>query len=734
MPGFRHCCHYQRTSSPDLPNAQPVSCPTQDEGYDADAVLIDSTNGILAGSLRPKSAEPRPSSDTVIYHGNPLQSQSTYVKSLGEGSLKPDALRSPRSRSHSRPSQPLSDAAMDNYLKISPSRAALRKRLQAVEGQVDPLLLRRSARVASMPDSIGVPQWQAIRVEDTARFRRPIFWATSLNINEEEDIKEQAPQADGSRAVSAPIPRSNRSDSMSVSSLHLYNMQISHRLASSQSTTHSPEDLSDRTRHASTTERASEVSGLRSPKESSSVYSSCGDDLALSRRNSLLVIQGIPARIARLKNRATSGDLHGTSASQLTVITRSRFGSSTSDELKQQAQEDIGSIANGSNNKALRRSSTEPSLSKLNRGALASFDGSGEWHLSPPSRGYGGDHAPSIGAISVWERALREHSEEDKMLSRIRTQSISQEIGRDDFRRRARSRRLTRTPSPLGEIVEDPWSHECRQEREPVSGRVSPTQPPSGRVSPTQGIAQSQQVGRQSFNISRTASTSTRSVQSWTRFPSHTFAERTEAASAKDNVIARDFAPSISPQRRLSKKKSRSMTFSKSVLNKIGRMYKTRSSDFRRYNAGHRSSISVGRVPEYPELEIPRPSFSPTLLSDLGDRRIDSTASPPLCLPKVESSAAKSNSPPGSPEPTIRLNDCVDYADCVNHPRNTDEETVPDGITAGGGPQSSSIEFEEAIRLEIDKAKDEALEAAERVYRKSMEIERLPKLIQTSIQ
>ena len=140
----------------------------------------------------------------------------------------------------------------------------------------------------------------------------------------------------------------------------------------------------------------------------------------------------------------------------------------------------------------------------------------------------------------------------------------------------------------------------------------------------------------------------------WSRFPSHTRAERNGSATDRDGVKVLDFLPSpttnnalfqLNPtnkspsnvtllmssamkrlqtktSRRLDKTKSKSMTLRagtimmlspeekarqgrKGVLGNWKRLYRTSSTELRKYtNArGHRSSFSVGDVPEYPELE-----------------------------------------------------------------------------------------------------------------------------------
>ncbi|KAL9030004.1 MAG: hypothetical protein Q9196_001818 [Gyalolechia fulgens] len=843
MPSLRDCCRHPRASSPGLPNVQLVPSPTQDEGYDADAVRISTPDEILIETIRPSLDEPRPSSDTIVRHEPLHRFNNKHEGDDGEGgsqtrskSLRVKRVNSihiPRRRSHTQ-SQPLptpSSVALEHYVKISPSRTALRKRLEAIkiidERETPPSPKLEPARITSIPESLIPSHWRLSYNASSSSFRRPGLREVDANehhaalagadksrstsdkqkhepkalqqdgdpkkspcsLENERHISNEAPKSTGTAVSQAPrsierahnVPGNNQSDSTEVS-VHLYDMQISERVASSNSNIVSLGDIGSRRQRSSTS--ASRPTGisreqrgwgscnLQSPKESSSLYSSNEEELASSRRSSMLLIQGLPERIQRLKNHATSGDLYSTSAqhSQITVIPRSRFPTTLTDEMNQQdpsngaaleteAEIDQEDVYEGeSRSPPLRRSSTEPRLNRFKRGTPASFDGSGEWHLSPPSRQTTGlsSRQPtgllprqSTGLLvrqptgflspedpaSVWEKALREHAQEDGAISRARLGSISYELGREGFRNRTRSRRFTRTPSPLQEITEDPWSQRRGRESQPASGRVSPTEAIPGGSSPTAQTSPAQRTGAPAN--ARQASSSTRSVDSWTRYPSHTFAERSEAANAKDNVVTRDFAAGQRPERKPSKKKSRSMTFGRRFLHKVGRLYKTRSSDFRRYNAGHRSSISVGGVLDYPELEIPRPSFDPVLLSGSRDSKSDRTIDREAALREAMGTPIPS-SPEHAPAegPQVELGIPIPemtvvewrtrYDDCVVRPRNTstDEAIAPDEI---GPKNASSTKLDEAQQAEVDQARDEALKAADDCLRRSMELVRYPK-------
>ncbi|KAL8653637.1 MAG: hypothetical protein Q9210_001975 [Variospora velana] len=746
--------------------------------------------------------------------------------------LRVNPVFAPRRRSHAQ-SQPWASpsmAALEHSVKTRPLRAASQKRLESVtivEGaKMPPSPTLGLTETTSMPESAASSHWRLSYNESTLSFRQVGLPGLSTNELHEEKLGE-------CRAVSAPdqvqmelaeirpgtlrswlpvivksdhprnnevlpatgqvvhghsikyapamsgepsMPGSCQSES-TATSIHLYDMQISERVASSNSNFAAPQDLIVRRQRASTTESLSvaprgpivyrgsrESSSLQSSKESSSVYSSFEDDLTSSRKSSMLLIQGLPQRIERLKSRATAGELYITSAqqSQITVIPRSRFPTTLTDENKQRGRsssethgmkadrEDQSSSERMPRSPPLRRSSTEPRLNRFRRDDPASFDGSGEWHLSPPSRQptellyrqstslISRQRVAPQDETSVWQRALREHAQEEPTISKARVGSISYEIGKDDFKRRARSRRFTRTPSPLQGITEDPWSQSRGKGKGTASGRVLPTQTWSGRGCSTSHSS----VERKNLDLPFTsqASISTRSVDSWTRYPSYTFAERTAIGNDNDNIITRDFAISKSAQRVISKKKSRSMTFGRKFLQKVGRLYKTRSSDFRRYNAGHRSSISVGGVLEYPELEIPRISFEPVLLS--GPRADDETKTTAerdeapreaiaTAIPSsdVYQPAEKTGSQPRTGKPELNAVQWErSYDDCIVRPRNTsteDEEIAPDE-TEPKGNDHESLELDQVQRAEVDRARDEALQAADDCLRRSLEV-RYPK-------
>ncbi|KAL8996987.1 MAG: hypothetical protein Q9169_003638 [Polycauliona sp. 2 TL-2023] len=843
MSTFRHCCRHPRASSPGLPPVIVVPSPTQDDDYDADAVPILTPTETLVGSPKLGRDERRPSSDTVVCRNSTQRSRLKLVNESDEGPSHsaPDSskyervssLTIPRRRSHARSQPtptPTAEAAIDQYVKLSPSRIALRKRLEAVQILDDPksppLPMLGPARIASIPESALPPQWRLDYNKSSSSFRKPGLREVSTNENETEADREGKQQNSGPKsrhesyeiqpnnaktsettrqenerlgndraststnAVDGRIPvegnstasgalvlRASRHSESTAASIHLYDMKISERVASSNSNILPVGDWHSRRQRTSTTDsnpllpigkprnqRGRESSSLQSPKPSSSFYPSSEEGLASSRRSSMLLIASIPERLRSLKGSATSGDLYITSAqhSQITVIPRSRFPTMLTDESRKQKSSSGGIVDDesdpdgGNLNKQmpssplLRRSSTEPRLNKFKRDALASFDGSGEWHLSPPPRqptgllvrqptGHlarrpTGTLSPEEGK-NVWDKALRGHAAEGGLNARAGAGSVSYEIGRDDFKRRVGSRRFTRTPSPLGGITEDPWSQQRGREVEPGSGRVSPTLAVPKLRAPVRDTWPRQKTHRQFDAISPSASV--RSVDSWARYPSHTMVERNETANEADDIISRDFAIHPPVQRRMSKKKSRSMTFGKKVRHKIATFYTTRRSDLRRYNAGHRSSIAFGGRLEYPELEIPRRTFDPAILTESrseeeSEAKTESPRTPEDSGAMSLISSPEAYSPLAStsvierPRPTMSPVDWASkYKDLVVRPRftSTDEEIAPDEVLP---PNREDVERDQAEQAEVDALREAALRAADDCLKRSMDAERQP--------
>lgn len=221
--------------------------------------------------------------------------------------------------------------------------------------------------------------------------------------------------------------------------------------------------------------------------------------------------------------------------------------------------------------------------------------------------------------------------------------------------RQLREKALFRSPSkrsvPVSEgssmsFLMTPWNEPSSAqpqspERDPLDTsfksssdtHLSPPLTPLGNYTPTASPSQQQQKGSKKPVVLHTPSSMSRdstrsrigsSLESWTRYPSHTRGERCASASAADNVLAHDFAidgahkrlgsanetDSFDPDRRtlnkqstksskISLPKSHSATFTSFV-----RYYSNLFSSPDFHGKGRRTSIAMAGNLARPELEI----------------------------------------------------------------------------------------------------------------------------------
>ncbi|KAL9126966.1 MAG: hypothetical protein Q9217_004072 [Psora testacea] len=259
----------------------------------------------------------------------------------------------------------------------------------------------------------------------------------------------------------------------------------------------------------------------------------------------------------------------------------------------------------------------EIALRTLPRGrSVSCYDGSSEgssWgrraskDSRPPKK-------PSIVAgdeptgTSVWEKALREHVEEDVRLSKLGLGSVATNRSKSYCGKKPTSRSQE---SYLRHVY---ISSEGQDEDLQAHLHVYKLPPPSDRLH--RPAAQDNRRIESSITSS-----------SWSRFPSHSRAERSMSpATEKDKVFARDFAPmagtksvgNLKKQRRNSMGKAHSTHFEK-LRHSLKDIYRAKSIEFSSRFAfesrNHRSSVSEGGMAEYPELEM-LPSLSPPYVSE----------------------------------------------------------------------------------------------------------------------
>jgi len=362
------------------------------------------------------------------------------------------------------------------------------------------------------------------------------------------------------------------------------------------------------------------------------------------------------------------------------------------------------------------------------KGNFRSYDGSEEWYSTGKRQGYGFAFVPEEGesAASIWERALKDHAAETGNPSGKRSGSISQAFGRRSMRSRVGGTKVKRKPSAGLRSISTPSRGQGlkvdTQGNQSGKKATTPTKAKNGgKSSPTKSIP-----------------------MSWSKYPSHTRAERSMTPAGKaENVGAHDFVSTPttdSPKSRSSflsrRKKSRSMTFGKNVFKSWSKLYKSySSSDVKNQARGFRSSTSPGYKPEYPELEVyglgspalqasVRQLGRSTLSTEVEDG--DLTSSQETDVPFKERSA----------KAWSRL-----YEDCVKYPNDTDTEagsvanipvshSRPGTITSVITPRherevssnsttnmrESTVDFQRSLRVHEVEARKSVLEAAEKAW------------------
>ncbi|KPI35853.1 uncharacterized protein AB675_11116 [Cyphellophora attinorum] len=280
---------------------------------------------------------------------------------------------------------------------------------------------------------------------------------------------------------------------------------------------------------------------------------------------------------------------------------------------------------------------------------------------------------------------------------------------------------------------------------------------------------------------SRKGHTSTTPLKSffdaWSKFPSHTRAERNGAAGEADDIIARDFLTSAggalppkqsdenkpplnhkwstilpsSLQKTLNKNKSKSMPLRdramlspaararqnrKGLLGRWKRMYRSSSTDFRKYALfhGHRSSVSLGDALEYPELEC-LGGHNHDLLTETCLRRLQESLDAQLSQ-ETETSQRKITKRMSCPESTqsgparLPRTQAIDwgryYADCVGSlSALTSEANTPNAETNEpegsrmrspvGSPElrDSTLDFQKSLGKEQERVKERLMKKLE---------------------
>lgn len=351
--------------------------------------------------------------------------------------------------------------------------------------------------------------------------------------------------------------------------------------------------------------------------------------------------------------------------------------------------------------------------------SLSSYDGHKDLQLSVPPRA---DRFSSVTSMnddagaSVWERALREHEQEDAAISRTRLGSDAVLSGDYDLLKHHHHREALRSPHHHHHQhhILHHFSPDHKQGAQ-LQAKLDAYELPSSpkRRTPTDEF--------------RPISTPT-SYSSWTRYSSHDRSQRSSASAGEaDNVFTRDFAEEAAAAIKMANlasddidptaslpgaarvlteeevndkvyRKSKSMTFGRSALAKLRKVYRVGSLEFASRTAfgsyGHRSSISEGKTVEYPELEM-LPPLSPVVSTyrlpedrNVGQRIGDA---PPR---------AASNTLTSAQSDVTRISNLPDPIPAANF--NAAAETAPvaeaDNVLVSSGIERAGEPFDDAAK------------------------------------
>lgn len=509
----------------------------------------------------------------------------------------------------------------------------------------------------------------------------------------------------------------------------------------------------------------------------SSNYSSCDDSFESSRRSSLMKIQSLSERLASIKNDPNNARLVGwSSALDESTVPGTQFAWAEMGETTIASSEAERSHFRQCSNRTSDAGAYKPGDLPLSRAIEISKAGSSPDYLvgrtngdfcrkrafsSEPQdingqslehvergdgytycrhHGYGQDLIGSVdtGVSSIRDRALRDHAKSDSPLPQIMQVSNEAPTTRksSDSRTQGGAERKIRPGLQRGLEYTS-------------SGSLQGHPRPNDDSDLNRPIAINTYLSGDKTVLINTGTTA---APSWCRYPSHNRVERSfSPAGIADNVVSRDFAIEfrgfgITDEQKETKsprkKKSRSLTFGKSIVNTLSQIY---SIDLRRQHKGHRSSISVGGKLEYPELEI-LPQLSPSLrpLDVVAQQDINSglRAMHPITSKQsiVEASYPFQESINGAKSWS------KSYEDCVHHPVDGDERRSGGNTSrilrsraasdsarndsnngelsphSGGDMRRSTSDFHRSLQYYEAKVKEGALQAVDNAWGKSRAI------------
>lgn len=507
----------------------------------------------------------------------------------------------------------------------------------------------------------------------------------------------------------------------------------------------------------------------------SSNYLSCVDSFESSRRSSLMKIQSLSERLVNLKGYPNSDHSLGgwSSALDASRVPGPQFTSAGTDETSASSETE-GLYFRQSSNRTLDASAYQPCDLPLSRAiekskagvsredsivrkdrdfcrnqvfssepqdingqGLKHADGNDEY-TSCRRHGYGYDFIGSVGKdlSFIRERALQDHAGSDS--PHPQTLPVNNE---------ALTTRKSLDSRTQGSVKRKVRPDLQRGLEYTSSGSLQ------GHLQPNTGLGLNLPIPMNSYLPGDKAflmNTGTTAAPSWCRYPSHNRVERSfSPAGTADNVVSRDFAiefrgfGTTDEQKEIKssrKKKSRSLTFGKSIMSTLSQIY---SIDLRRQHKGHRSSISVGGKLEYPELEI-LPQLSPTLRPLDVVAQQDITSGLRAMHPITSKQSIVQTSFPSEESINAARSWSKLYEDCVHHPVDGDERrtggkssrvllrsrAVSDSARnnpnngelsphSSGDMRSSTSDFQRSLQEYEAKAKERALQAADNAWGKS---------------
>lgn len=503
-------------------------------------------------------------------------------------------------------------------------------------------------------------------------------------------------------------------------------------------------------------------------------YSSCDDSFESSRRSSLMKIQSFSERIASIKNNSNNARLVGwSSALDESTVPGTQFAWAEMGETTSASSEAERSHLRQCSNRTSNAGAYKPGDLPLSRAIETSKAGSSPDHLvgrtngdfcrkgafsSEPQdingqdlghveradgytsckhHGYGQDLIGSVDTAvsSIRDRALRDHAGSDPPLPQ--TMQVSNEAPTtrksSDSRTQGGAERKIRPDLQRG--LE--YTSSDSLQGHPLPNDESDLNRPIA-INPYLS-------GDKTLLIN----TGTTAAPSWCRYPSHNRVERSfSPAGIADNVVSRDFAIEfggfgITDEQKETKsprkKKSRGLTFGKSIVNTLSQIY---SIDLRRQHKGHRSSISVGGKLEYPELEI-LPQLSPSLRPLDVAAQQDITSGPRAMHPITSKQSIVQASYPFQQSINGAKSWSKSYEDCVHNPVDGDERRSGGNTSrilhsraasdsarndsnngelsphSSGDMRRSTSDFHRSLQDYEAKAKERALQAVDNAWGKS---------------